>query len=131
MTADKFRSLALELAGVSERAHMGHPDFRVEGKIIATLGYPDESWGMVKLTPEQQKSFVTKAPDAFRPCNGTWGERGATNVRLDSAKVSFVRAALDAAWQNVVVKKATDESAQRKKDRRSMEAANRPPYSAG
>ena len=70
MTADKFRSLALELAGASEQAHMGHPDFRVGGKIIATLGYPDESWGMVKLTPEQQKSFVTKAPDAFRACNG-------------------------------------------------------------
>jgi len=130
MTADKFRSLALELAGASEQAHMGHPDFRVGGKIIATLGYPDESWGMVKLTPEQQKSFVTKAPDAFRACNGTWGERGATNVRLDTAKVSVVRAALDAACQNVVVKRAPDESVQRKKPR-SAEATNRPPHSDG
>jgi hypothetical protein len=69
MTADKFRRLVLDLPGVSEREHMDHPDFRVGGKIIATLGYPDESWGMVKLTPEQQWSFVTISPGAFRPCN--------------------------------------------------------------
>lgn len=105
MTADKFRRLALGLPGVSECEHMDHPDFRVGGKIIATLGYPDERWGMVKLMPEQQRSFVTEAPDAFRPCNGTWGQRGATNVRLEAAKLTLVRAALDAAWRNVVAMK--------------------------
>ena len=81
---------------------MAHPDFRVGGKIFATLGYPDENWGMVKLTPEQQGSFVARAPQTFRPCKGAWGERGATNVRLDAAKVTMVQAALDAAWRNIV-----------------------------
>ena len=104
MTPNKFRRLALDLPGVTEREHMGHPDFRVEGRIIATLGYPDENWGMVKLTPEQQRSFVTMTPGAFRPCNGIWGERGATNVHLETAKVTVVRAALDAAWRDVVGK---------------------------
>jgi hypothetical protein len=104
MTADKFRRLALDLPGVSEREHMDHPDFRVEGKIIATLGYPDDSWGMVKLTPDQQRSFVTAAPDVFRPCKGAWGKRGATNVQLEVANLAVVRVALDAAWRNVVGK---------------------------
>lgn len=102
MTPDKFRRLALDLPGASEKKHMDHPDFRVAGKIFATLGYPNEDWGMVKLTPEQQRSFVAKAPEMFRPCKGVWGERGATNVRLEDAKVTIVRAALDAAWRNVV-----------------------------
>ena len=102
MSPDKFRALALELEGVSEREHMAHPDFRVGGKIFATLGYPDENWGMVKLTPEQQGSFVARAPQTFRPCKGAWGERGATNVRLVAAKVTMVQAALDAAWRNIV-----------------------------
>lgn len=126
MTADKFRRLALDLPHVSEREHMDHPDFRVEGKIIATLGYPDEGWGMVKLTPEQQRSFVTEAPDAFRPCNGSWGERGATNVRLEMAKVAVVRAALDAAWRNVVEKQEElDELAGQKPVRPATTGTNR------
>lgn len=108
MTPDKFRRLALDLPGVAELDHMGHPDFRAEGKIFATLGYPNEKWGMVKLTPEQQRSFVTLTPGTFRPCNGVWGERGATNVNLETAKVKMVRAALEAAWINVVGKKASN-----------------------
>jgi hypothetical protein len=102
MTPDKFRRLALDYQGASEKEHMSHPDFRVAGRIFATLGYPDENWGMVKLTPEQQRSFVEMAPETFRPCKGTWGDRGATNVRLEAAKITDVRAALDAAWRNVV-----------------------------
>jgi hypothetical protein len=105
MNPNKFRRLALDLPGVTEREHMSHPDFRVGGRIIATLGYPDENWGMVRLTPEQQHSFVTMTPGTFRPCKGIWGERGATNVLLEAAKVKVVRAALDAAWRNVVVTK--------------------------
>jgi len=106
MTPDKFRRLALDLPGVSEKEHMGHPDFRVRGRIIATLGYPDENWGMVKLTPEQQRSFAATAAGTFRSCTGVWGERGATNVQLETAKVAVVRAALDAAWRNVVDEKS-------------------------
>ena len=81
---------------------MHHPDFRVFGKIFASLGVPDENWGMVKLTPEQQRAFIEKAPDVFKPCSGAWGREGYTNVYLASAKASMVRVALDAAAKNVV-----------------------------
>ncbi len=80
---------------------MDHPDFRVAGKIFATLGYPDENWGMVKFTPQQQIDFLKKAPTAFSPCNGAWGRRGATSVHLASARVPLVRVALKAAWENL------------------------------
>ena len=108
MTADEFRSLALTLPEASESAHMGHPDFRVRGKIFATLG-PDETWGMVKLTPEQQRLFVRTEPDAFQPFNGAWGKRGCTRMILEAADVASARQALIAAWRNVVPKKLSGE----------------------
>jgi hypothetical protein len=104
MTTDEFRKMALRFPGAIESEHMNHPDFRVEGKIFATLGSPDKTWGMVKLTPEQQRSFVKKAADMFNPCSGVWGERGATNVHLASAKKTVLQAALNAAWKNVTTK---------------------------
>lgn len=101
--------MALEIPMAVERSHMNHPDFRVAGKIFATLGAPDDSWGMVKLTPEQQREFIKTAPKVFKPCSGAWGRQGATNVYLPAAKVSIVRAALDSAAKNVVsrVKKSS------------------------
>jgi hypothetical protein len=102
MTANEFRSLALGFPGASESTHMGHPDFRIQGKIFATLGYPDKSCGMVKLTPEQQRSFIQDAPDVFDRCNGAWGRRGNTNIHLALATNDTLHAALEAAWQNVV-----------------------------
>src|SRR5580658_614073 len=104
MTADTFRKMALEFPRVAESSHMDHPDFRIDGKIFATLGYPDESCGMVKLTPEQQHSFVRKTPSVFNPCSGAWGQRGATSVHLALAKKSVLRPALDAAWTNATAK---------------------------
>ena len=101
MTIDEFRKMALEIPNAIERSHMNHPDFRVEGKIFASLGAPDENWGMVKLTPEQQRTFVKKAPETFKPCSGAWGRQGATNVYLAAAKATIVRTALDAAAKNV------------------------------
>jgi len=100
MNAEKFRTLALELPGALESAHMGHADFRVEGRIFASLGYPDESYGMVKLTPEQQRLYVMKAPRVFEPCAGAWGSGGATSVNLTTARVDILRAALEAAVKN-------------------------------
>jgi hypothetical protein len=103
MTTATFRKMALEIPGAVESAHMNHPDFRIEGKIFATLrSINDEDWGMVKLTPEQQRSFMKKAPSVFSPCNGVWGEHGATNVHLPSAKKIVLRAALDAARKNAI-----------------------------
>ena len=101
MTPDEFRKLALEIPTAVERSHMNHPDFRVGGKIFASLGVPDRSWGMVKLTPEQQCAFIDKAPEIFKPCSGAWGRQGYTNVYLPSAKSRVVRAALAAAAKNV------------------------------
>jgi hypothetical protein len=101
MTTDEFRKMALEIPTAVERSHMHHPDFRVAGKIFASLGVPDNNWGMVKLTPEQQRAVIDKAPKVFRPCSGAWGRQGATNVYLPAAKVRIVRASLDAAAKNV------------------------------
>ena len=104
MTADEFRSLALDLPEASEGAHMGHPDFRIRGKIFATLG-PDEDWGMVKLTPDQQASYLVQEPNVFAPASGAWGRRGATIVRLRNAKKAIVRQALLKAWRNTAPKR--------------------------
>lgn len=105
MTADKFRSLALEIPGAVESSHMDHPDFRIRGRIFASLGYPDEDHGMVKLTPEQQRDFIKKAPSVFAPCAGAWGRQGSTTVKLAAGKVNLLRAALKAASTDIVSKK--------------------------
>lgn len=83
---------------------MNHPDFRVRGKIFATLGYPDRKWAMVKLTPDQQEVFVADEPDAFVPAAGTWGSQGSTTVRLSAAKRETLRRAILAAWCNAAPK---------------------------
>ena len=98
MTADDFRELALSMQGAIERAHMGHPDFRANGRIFATL-HADGQWGVVKLTPEEQTGFVRESPKAFVPVTGAWGRQGWTKVRLDSAAEAPVRAALIMAWE--------------------------------
>ena len=99
MTSDGFRTLALALPGVEERAHMNHPDFRVGGKIFATLGYPEAGFAMVALTHEDQIAFVAMNPKAFAPVEGKWGAQGATSVVLRHARVPAVRAALAAAYE--------------------------------
>jgi hypothetical protein len=105
MTADEFRNLALEISGAVESSHMNHPDFRIGGKIFASLGYPDDNYGMVKLSPEQQRTFLKKAPSVFDPCAGAWGKQGSTSVNLASANPALLRAALEAASKNVASKK--------------------------
>jgi hypothetical protein len=107
MTADDFRNLALDLPGAMESSHMNHPDFRVGGKIFATLG-PGEEWGMVKLTPEQQAAFIAAEPEAFEPVKGGWGLKGATRVILESANEPGVARALETAWRNTAPKAMPD-----------------------
>ncbi len=113
MTVGGFRRLALAMPEASEVGHMGHPDFRVGGKIFATLGYPDESWGMVKLTPEQQEAFVSAEPKVFVPVKGGWGRKGATNVHLGSAKARSLRVALATAWRNVAPRSRVEKVARK------------------
>lgn len=111
MTPDDFRNLALELPEATESAHMAHPDFRVGGKIFATLGYPDSAWGMVKLTPEQQEWFMRIAPKVFVPAKGAWGRQGSTTVHLPALKLTLARDALKAAWRNTAPKRLLDSPA--------------------
>ncbi len=104
MTIAQFKTIALALPEAAESAHMGHPDFRVRGKVFASLGYPDQGHGMVKLVPGQQSLFVEAEPAMFFPAKGAWGRQGATCVVLRAAKAKPLRAALTAAWRNTAPK---------------------------
>ena len=104
MTMDDFRRIALSLPETEEKAHMGHPDFRVRGKIFATL-WPEHGWGMVKLSAEQQQEFMHDVPVVFAPVKGGWGRQGATLVLLQRAPAKIVRRALVAAWCKAAPKK--------------------------
>src|SRR6476620_4045593 len=99
MTPAQFRRLALSFPKVSEGAHMNHPDFRVGGKIFATLGYPDKEHGMVVLPPEEQARVVRSHPKIFAPAKGAWGKRGSTTVLLRAADAAMLQDALEIAWR--------------------------------
>jgi hypothetical protein len=114
MNAKDFRRLALALPGASEVGHMGHPDFRVNGKIFATLGYPDNAWAVVKVTPERQSSFVKSYPAIFKPVKGVWGLQGNTNVHLEPATEEIVGEALTEAWRQANVRKGGASRSRRK-----------------
>jgi hypothetical protein len=103
MTSEDYRRMALALPEAIEGAHMNHPDFRVRGKIFATL-WPAKNEGVLKLTPAQQKSLTESEPSIFSPVPGGWGRRGATTVHLEHAKESIVRSALAIAWRNIAPK---------------------------
>ena len=101
MTAAGFRRIVLMLDGAVEGAHMGHPDFRVGGRIFATL-HPGEKEGMVKLAPDQQQNFVRDHPKIFAPENGAWGLQGCTRVHLAAAKEEILGEAMTRAWQQAI-----------------------------
>jgi hypothetical protein len=105
MTPTEFRRLALSLPAAIESAHMGHPDFRVRGKIFATLAFPGKEWGCVMLTPDEQEFFVNAKPRTFTPAPGAWGRAGSTQVRLRLAPKGMVREAMVAAWKRRAPKK--------------------------
>ena len=101
MTEDDFRDVLLALEGVEERAHMGHPDFRLQGRIFASL-MADGVRANVKLTPDEQAAFMDEAPRTFAPAAGAWGRQGWTTIQLAAAKESEVRGACVLAWQAAV-----------------------------
>ena len=98
MTADDFRRLALNLPATVEGSHFQVPDFRVDGKIFATLAYEKDGCGVLLLTPEQQAGRIEDAPAIFLPVPNKWGEKGATLVRLAKVKPDILEAALRMAW---------------------------------
>ena len=105
MTPIEFQKLALSFPEAVESAHMRHPDFRVGGKIFATLGYPNQNSAMVKLSPDDQKEFVQSSPGVFTTAKGAWGRQGSTIVHLPLATIDIVRDALTAAWRNTAPKR--------------------------
>ena len=99
MTVADFRRIALSLEGAEEGSHMGSADFRVGGRIFATLAAQKQGYGNLMLTPEVQAQFVAEAPDVFVPIAGGWGRNGATHVRLAKATEDLLEGALRTAWK--------------------------------
>jgi hypothetical protein len=99
MDVSDFRRIALSLPGAEERSHMGSPDFRVGGRIFATLASQKQGYGNLMLTPEQQAAFVEELPEVFIPIAGGWGKSGATHIRLAVANEDLLTGALRTAWQ--------------------------------
>lgn len=99
MTANDFRRIALSFEGVEESSHMSQPDFRVGGKIFATLASQNLGYGNLKLSPEQQAAFVEELPEVFLPIPGGWGRMGMTHIRLSAASEDVLTGALRTAWK--------------------------------
>jgi hypothetical protein len=126
MNANDFRRIALLLEGAEEGSHMGSPDFRVGGRIFATLASQDQGCGNLMLSPEQQAAFVEEQPDVFVPIAGGWGRMGATHICLAAANEDVLAGALHTAWKLRVEKngragksKRTSTPKTKKKDRKS------------
>src|ERR1700757_2929555 len=99
MNVADFRRIALSLPGAEESSHMGQPDFRVDGRIFATLASAKQGFGNLMLTPEQQAAFVEEMPEVFLPIPGGWGRMGMTHIRLAEASEDVLYGALHTAWK--------------------------------
>jgi hypothetical protein len=106
MNAKDFGRIALSMESAEEGSHMGAVDFRVGGRIFATLASVNEGYGNLMLTPEQQAGFVADMPEVFLPVHGGWGRNGATHVRLDVVSEDVLEGALRTAWKLRVEKNA-------------------------
>ena len=119
MDADDFRRIALSLPGAEESSHMGQPDFRVGGRIFATLAAQHLGYGNLMLTPEQQADFVRELPEVFVPIRGGWGRMGMTHIRLARANKDVLTGALTTAWKLRIEKNARPKAVSRTARRRS------------
>lgn len=106
MNAKDFRRIALSLEGAEESSHMGQPDFRVDGRIFATLASEKQGYGNLMLTLEQQQAFVEELPEMFLPIAGGWGHMGMTHIRLAATNEEVLTGALHTAWKLRVEKNA-------------------------
>jgi YjbR len=123
MDASDFRRLALQLEGAQEGSHMGAADFRVGGRIFATLASQGQGYGNLMLSPEQQAAFVDDQPDLFLPVHGGWGRMGATHIRLAPASEDVLAGALRTAW-TLRVEKNAKVGSRKPKSGKSAKAAN-------
>jgi len=106
MKVADFRRIALGLPGAEESSHMGQPDFRVDGRIFATLASAKQGYGNLMLTLEQQTAFVEEMPKVFLPIPGGWGRMGMTHIRLTEASEDILYGALHSPWKLRVEKNA-------------------------
>lgn len=109
--ADLFRRLALALPEAMESSHMGHPDFRLNDRIFATLSAEERGLGTLKLTVEQQQSFITEMPEIFEPVHGGWGRMGMTFVDLHKVDEATLNGALATAYNNLKSMQANKKTA--------------------
>jgi hypothetical protein len=121
MKASDFRRIALSLEGAEEGSHMGSADFRVGGRIFATLASEKQGYGNLMLTPTMQEEFVRELPEVFLPIPGGWGRMGSTHIRLAEASEDVLAGALRAAWKLRIEKNAgtTKKTAKKKNTSRS------------
>jgi len=119
MDARDFRRIALSLEGAEEGSHMGAADFRVGGRIFATLAALDQGYGNLMLSPELQADFVGEAPEIFVPIHGGWGRMGMTHIRLSKASEDVLAGALRAAWKLRIEKNTKSSTKKRVKRVRS------------
>ena len=124
LNAADFRRIALSLEGAEEGSHMGAVDFRMGGRIFATLASTKQGYGNLMLTPEQQADFVAELPEVFLPIPGGWGRMGATHIRLAAANDDVLTGALRAAWKLRIEKnaKATRRPGKKKENPRTASA---------
>lgn len=106
MNANDFRRIALSFVGAEEGSHMGAVDFRVGGRIFATLASVKQGYGNLMITPEIQAAFVGDLPEVFLPIAGGWGRMGMTHIRLAEASEDVLTGALHTAWKLRVEKNA-------------------------
>lgn len=135
MTAADFRRIALSFEGAEQGSHMGAVDFRVGGRIFATLASVTDGFGNLMLTPECQAEFVGEAPDVFLPVAGGWGRMGATHVRLAKANRDVLHGALQTAWKlrvdkNAATRARASSKGSRRGPKRSPAATGRPTRSS-
>jgi len=123
MTAEDFRRIALSFPGAEEGSHMGAVDFRVGGRIFATLASVKEGYGNLMLTSEHQKAFIAEQPDLFLPVHGGWGRMGITHIRLARASQDVLAGALHTAWKLRVEKNKTSGKRSKPATRRSTASA--------
>jgi hypothetical protein len=115
MSVSDFRRLALSMPDATEASHFGNPDFRVGGRIFATLSLERDGYGVLLLTPEQQTGMVEDEPAVFSPVPGGWGRNGSTRVLLSKVAPDVLEAALRIAWQNRVAKNSGPKKAKPRK----------------
>jgi len=118
MTPADFRRIALSLEGAEEGSHMGAVDFRVGGRIFATLAAVKQGYGNIMITPEKQAAFVAEAPGVFIPIPGGWGRNGATHIVLKAATKDMAEGALRTAWKLRVEKNQKTKTKPRKSTKR-------------